>query len=109
MENNLNNANIELLNEPNINGIKTLDYIWNNKYWELKTLKLEKSIDSALRKGIEQIFMNSGGVILDFETNFDNINQIEKNIKSRIVASCRFQIGIIILYKTKLKKIIRFN
>lgn len=90
-------------------GMKTSDYEWNGKLWELKTLKSEKSIDSALRKGIEQIFMNPGGVILDFETNFDNINQIEKNIKSRIEASCRFKIDIIILCKTKLKKIIRFN
>lgn len=90
-------------------GVKTSDYEWNGKLWELKTLKSEKSIDSALRKGLEQIYINPGGVILDFEINFENTIQIEKNIKSRIEVSCRFKIDIMILCKGKLVKIIRFK
>ena len=49
------------------------------------------------------------GIILDFDNNFENTIQIEKNVKSRIEASCRFKIDIIILCKCKLKRIIRFN
>ena len=41
------------------------DYIWNNKLWDLKTISNEKAANSALRKGVNQIFDNPGGVMLD--------------------------------------------
>ena len=90
-------------------GVKTSDYEWNGKLWELKTLKTPKAIDSALRKGIEQIFMNPGGVILNFENGIDSISKIEKMIKSRIETSCRFKIDIMIMSINILEKVVRYN
>ncbi len=90
-------------------GVKTSDYEWNGRLWELKTLKTAKSIDSALRKAIEQIFVNPGGVILNFENGIDSISKIEKMIKSRIETSCRFKIDIIIMSINTLEKVVRYN
>lgn len=58
-------GDIHLLNEQNQNHVKTSDYIWNSKLWDLKSLSSEKAANSALRKGINQISGNPGGVMLD--------------------------------------------
>ena len=51
-------------------GARRSDYEWKGRYWELKTIKSEKSVDSALRKAISQIYDKPGGVILDFGKNY---------------------------------------
>ncbi len=57
-------GDIILLSEHNKPfGKKYSDYEWNGKYWELKNLKSEKSVDSAIRKAISQIYDNPGGII----------------------------------------------
>lgn len=58
-------GDIHLLNESKEDGVKMPDYIWNNKLWDLKTISNEKAANSAVRKGINQIFDNPGGIILD--------------------------------------------
>ena len=103
-------GDIKLIKENNRGfGVKTSDYEWNGRLWELKTLKTAKSIDSALRKAIEQIFVNPGGVILNFENGIDSISKIEKMIKSRIETSCRFKIDIMIMSINTLEKVVRYN
>lgn len=61
------------------------DYIWNNKLWDLKTISNEKAANSALRKGVNQIFDNPGGVMLDcrkFSVEEKTLlNVIEKRMK----------------------------
>ena len=102
-------GNIKLIKENSRGfGVKTSDYEWNGHLWELKTLKTAKSIDSALRKAIEQIFTNPGGVILNFENGIDSISQIEKMIKSRIETSCRFKVDIMIMSISTLEKVVRY-
>ena len=54
-----------MLSESKEDGVKMPDYIWNNKLWDLKTISNEKAANSALRKGVNQIFDNPGGVMLD--------------------------------------------
>ena len=58
-------GDIHLLNEQNQSHVKTPDYIWNSKLWDLKSLSSEKAANSALRKGINQISGNPGGAMLD--------------------------------------------
>ena len=58
-------GDIHLLNESKEDGVKMPDYIWNNKLWDLKTISNEKAANSAVRKGVNQIFDNPGGIILD--------------------------------------------
>ncbi len=103
-------GNIILLSENNKPyGKKYSDYEWNGKYWELKTLKSENSVDSAVRKAISQIYDNPGGIILDFEKNLINIKKVETLIKSRIESNCRFKVDVIIITNTKILKIIRYK
>lgn len=102
-------GNIKLLSEMSgIYGKKQADFEWNGKLWELKTLKSERSIDSALRKAIEQIYNNPGGVILDFGKNKVQLPLIESAVKSRIESSCRFKIDIIIICDGKLRKVLQY-
>lgn len=92
-----------------IYGTKRPDFDWCGKFWELKTLKSEKSIDSAVRKAIGQIYDNPGGIILDFGKNTVSVNRIESAIKSRIDASCRFKVDVMIICAKKLQKVIRYE
>lgn len=103
-------GNIILLSENNKPyGKKYSDYEWNGKLWELKTLKSENSVDSAIRKAISQIYDNPGGVILDFGKNKVNTKKVEAEIKNRIESNCRFKIDIIIILNQKLEKVIRYK
>ena len=102
-------GDIKLLSEKNgMYGVKKPDYEWRKTYWELKTLKSEKSIDSSLRKAIGQIYDNPGGVILDFGKNPVHLSQIEKAVRSRVESSCRFKIDILIICESKLTKALRY-
>lgn len=101
-------GNIRLIVENNDSfGVKNADYEWNGKLWELKTLKSEKSIDSALRKAISQIYSNPGGVILNFGKNQIKISQVLLIVKSRIETSCRFKMDVMIMSLGKLEQVIR--
>ena len=94
--------------KPSVYGAKTPDYEWNGRFWELKTLKSEKSVDAALRKAISQIYEKPGGVILDFGRNQISLSRVESAAKSRVETSCRFRMDIMIISGGKLEKIIRF-
>ena len=65
-------GNIRLIQESKTDGVKTSDYEWRGKYWELKNTTTAKAAKSAIRKGLEQIASNPGGIILDYGTfDFD--------------------------------------
>ena len=85
------------------------DYLWNEKYWELKTTTTEKSANSAIRKGIKQISNNPGGIILNYENEIDlqkTIEVIEKRIKGSKAEDIK--IDIMIIEKGKILKILRY-
>ena len=91
-------------------GAKRSDFEWRGRYWELKTLKSEKSIDSALRKAISQIYDKPGGVILDFGNNKAvSMAKIESAVKSRIEVSCRFNIDVMVIRFGKIEKVFRYK
>lgn len=90
-------------------GAKRSDYEWKGRYWELKTVKSDRSVDSALRKAISQIYERPGGVILDFGKNSVRLPQIEAAVKSRLESSCRFKMDVIIIISGKLQKVLRFE
>ena len=90
-------------------GVRRSDYEWRGRYWELKSVKSERSVDSALRKAISQIYEKPGGVILDFGKNNVRLSQIEAAIKSRLESSCRFRIDIIIVVSGNLQKVLRYE
>ncbi|WP_311492941.1 hypothetical protein [uncultured Megasphaera sp.] len=54
-------GNIKLLTAVNEQNKKTPDYLWDGKYWDLKSISSEKAADSAIRHGLKQIADNPGG------------------------------------------------
>lgn len=63
------------------------DYLWNGKYWELKTITTEKAADSALRKALKQIENKPGGIILDFQKKDKDFNLLLTIIDRRMQRS----------------------
>ena len=59
-------GDIEVLTEKNKDGVKTADFRWKGKLWELKNPTTEKATDQAVRKAAKQIAGNPGGIILDY-------------------------------------------
>lgn len=102
-------GDIRLLAEAEEDGIKKPDYLWNNKFWELKSTTTEKSANSAIRKGIKQIRDNPGGIILNYENEInlqETIYVIEKRIKGSKPKDIK--VDIMIVKKGKILKVIRY-
>lgn len=95
-----------MLPEANVNNVKTADYIWNGKYWDLKSTSTEKSANSAIRHGLQQIKENPGGIILNYR---DNKIAIDEVIEKRMKWSKLEQVDIMIVSKNKIEKILRYK
>ncbi len=70
--------------------IKSPDYIWRGKMWELKTITTAKSVDSALRAGLKQIAGNHGGVVIDRSCSTDALEKIKEQAVYRVSRSSRY-------------------
>lgn len=77
-------GDIRLRQESDIEGVKTSDYIWRGKYWDLKNTTTSKAAKSAIKKGLEQIASNPGGIILDYGKNSFNLEEVLKYADSRM-------------------------
>ena len=102
-------GDIKLVNESIVHGIMMPDYMWQNKYWELKSTTTEKSANSAIRKGIKQIERKPGGIILNYETEIDlqeAINVIEKRMKGSKQGD--IPVDIMIIRKGKMEMVLRY-
>ncbi len=94
-------GNIMLLNEVQEVGVKTPDYVWREKLWDLKTTTTAKSANSAVRHGLKQIRENPGGIILDYKSNEVSIDELYTVLQKRLSASAKFAVDIIILREGK--------
>ncbi len=102
-------GDIRLLNESSVDGIKMPDYMWNGKYWELKSTSTEKAANSAIRKGIKQIEDNPGGIILNYNSEInlqEAIDVIEKRMKGSKHGD--IPVDIMIVQKGKLRIVLRY-
>ena len=77
-------GNIILLTESNDCSTKRADYSWNEKLWELKNTSTEKAANSAIRKAIKQIEQKPGGIILNFEENHVDMEELKQIIDLRM-------------------------
>lgn len=99
-------GNIRLLTESTIRNQHTPDYLWNGKYWELKSTHSINGADKLLQHAIKQIRGNPGGVISDLLDDLD-IPKLEKQLVGRFLRSELYTLDIMILQKGALLKIIR--
>ena len=108
MHNNLG-GNIRLIKRSEIDNVKSPDYEWKGKLWDLKQPESETGANSAVRKGIKQIKDNPGGVILDYRNKNISIDNLVKVIDKRMKWYSQIQIDVMIVHKNKLCKVLRYN
>nr|MBQ4455676.1 hypothetical protein [Clostridia bacterium] len=103
-------GNITLLAETDsVYFGKRPDYIWNGKYWELKKVYSVKAVDAALRKALQQIRDNPGGVIIDLCKSRESIQRLESAIRVRLQRSCKHSIDLIICRNDNIMKVVRYK
>lgn len=72
-------GDIRLLNESKVDHEKRADLLWRGKLWDLKTVSTEKAANTAIKRGLQQIRPNPGGIILDYkdiEISMDLLKQV---------------------------------
>ena len=102
-------GNVVLLNEKNLNNIKTPDYMWHDKYWDLKDVSSSKAVDNAVRKGLRQIQDNPGGIILDFGKKAISLSEVKRNIESRLRRGFPSSVDIILISRKKVVSVYRYK
>lgn len=97
---------IHLLQESTAESVKTPDYIWNGKYWDLKNTTTEKAANSAVRKGLKQIEINPGGIMLNYADKDISLELVKEQIIKRmkyktadIMIVCQGEVKAILRYK----------
>ncbi|MDD2956768.1 MAG: hypothetical protein PHD67_10745 [Oscillospiraceae bacterium] len=100
-------GDIVLLNEKNEDKVKTPDYIWRGKSWDLKSVSTEKAANSAVRHGLKQIQENPGGIILNYAENGFSENKLKDILRRRIEASATQTIDVIVLQQGKCVFVLR--
>lgn len=95
-------GSIRVINDQKNVAQKNPDYLWNGKYWDLKTISSEKAADYAIRHGIKQIKDNPGGVILDYVGTTLNKLELMNTIDRRVRRSQESDLAIIVVHKKKI-------
>lgn len=102
-------GNIRLLTEAEQRSVKTPDYLWNQKLWDLKRTHSINGADKLLQTGIKQIKDNPGGVILDVLDDLD-MKTMERQLLGRFLRNNYIDtLDVILLTKGDLLKILRFK
>lgn len=103
-------GDLKLLKERNIKDVKTPDYVWNSKYWDLKNVSSGKAAYSAVRHGIKQIIDNPGGLILDYRnTDKNNLQLIINQVDDRMQRTKVENVDIMIILENNKIKIYRYK
>ncbi len=97
-----------MLAESEIRNVKTSDYKWNHKLWELKAARSINGADKSMQKAIKQIQDDPGGVILDLTQEVD-MAILEKQLFSRIQRSKIQTLDVMVLLNGELVKVLRYE
>ncbi len=92
---------------PSKEGIKTPDYEWNGKLWDLKTASTEASLDSSIRYGLKQIKSNPGGLFINFGNNNFSLDEAMRRAENRLYRSAAFPLDVVIVSNGKVVKVLR--
>lgn len=104
-------GDIRLVNEINMQGQKSPDYVWNGRYWDLKTTTTAKAANSALRHGLKQIKDNPGGIILDYKNEDVDLQEVINEVGNRMRQSKRgdlYHVDVMVVSKQEIVKVIRY-
>lgn len=69
------------LTESTEKGQHKPDYLWDGKLWELKSASTVKSVlsGSSVKKGVDQIELNPGGIFIDINESVEDLNELILN------------------------------
>lgn len=100
-------GNIHLIKEVDEDKVKTPDFIWNGKWWELKSPSTINAISSKVGKGISQMKnrpeIKPGGLIIDLQDNNKlSKNQIRSGIERKMNYDCDISMKVIVKRKDKI-------
>ncbi|MDY4196934.1 MAG: hypothetical protein SOX70_06790 [Peptoniphilaceae bacterium] len=103
-------GDIRLLTESTAEGVKAPDYLWRSKFWKLKTIKSEKASNAAIRKGMMQIQLNPGGIVLDYTSEQLNHKLLDEQMRKRMQwIGIISDVDIIVVSHGEIVKVVRYK
>ena len=88
---------------------KNPDYLWNGKFWDLKTITSEKAANTAIKRCQSQIKNNPGGVMLDFR-DYNFSDELLTEVINKRMQWYKDDAGdVMIVSKGKIYKILRYK
>ena len=103
-------GDIRLLNESSVEGEKRSDYLWRERFWDLKDVSTEKAANTAIKRGLSQIKPNPGGIILNYGEQEINLDRLVEVIDKRMLwLKDGTTVDIMLVLRGKKVKIMRYN
>jgi len=102
-------GDVVLLNEKNLDNVKTPDFLWHDRHWDLKDVSSVKAVDNAVRKGLHQIKDNPGGIILNFGKMDISVNEVKKIVECRLRRGFPSSVDIILISREILVTVFRYK
>ena len=102
-------GDITVLAESKDTGVKMPDYVWQEKFWELKTVSSVNAADQAFRKAVKQIADNPGGVIVDFGNNDVDMDAVQKELARRFNRCQLDTVDVMVLRNDTLERVRRYK
>lgn len=104
-------GDITLLNESSHSGVKSADFEWRGRLWELKSPESIKGTDYHLRKAKKQIEGNPGGVIMNYQVEQLDMDEVKAALMGRF-SRRDFELDlfdVMVFQKGEFKDIIRLE
>ena len=103
-------GDIRLLNESKIDHEKRADLLWRGKLWDLKTASTEKAANTAIKRGLQQIRPNPGGIILDYKDIEISMDLLKQVIDKRMEWLSEGEtVDIMIVRNSEVIKVLRYK
>lgn len=87
---------------------KNPDYEWNGRLWDLKSITSEKAANSAIKKGMQQIARNPGGIMLNLWDRDFSLSELKGIIDLRMTWYPDKSADIMVISKGKILRIFRY-
>lgn len=103
-------GDIRLLNESKVDHEKRADLLWRGKLWDLKTASTEKAANTAIKRGLQQIRPNPGGIILDYKDIEISMDLLKQVIDKRMEWLSEGEtVDIMIVRNSEVIKVLRYK
>lgn len=102
-------GDITVLKEANVDKVKTPDFNWRGKLWDLKEPTTAKAADDRIRHGAKQISGNPGGIILNYKNSDVDKRELKEIIDTRAKRIGLEQFDVIIILDGKVNDILRYK